>query len=120
MLTCLSVLALLPVMQIHLFETASGRSMTREVGKHNLALCMVAMDELRKVYLAADAAYKLFDAAMQKLNNQHQNCRPNEESEMGHASDAPRNDVSIFDFTSDLWTPYMTAFGAEGGDNYTG
>lgn len=30
---------------------------------------MVAMNGLREIYLAADAAYKLFDAAIQKANN---------------------------------------------------
>lgn len=43
--------------------------MAREMGKHNLALCMLAMDELRKSYLSADAAYKLFKAAINKIDN---------------------------------------------------
>lgn len=56
-------------MQIHLFESTSLTPMAREMGKHNLALCMLAMDELRKSYLSANAAYKLFEAAINKIEN---------------------------------------------------
>ncbi|KFZ04751.1 hypothetical protein V501_09014 [Pseudogymnoascus sp. VKM F-4519 (FW-2642)] len=65
----IAVIALIPLMQIHLFESTSLTPMVREMGKHNLALCMLAMDELRKSYLSADAAYKLFKAAINKIDN---------------------------------------------------
>ncbi|OBT78567.1 hypothetical protein VF21_00957 [Pseudogymnoascus sp. 05NY08] len=65
----IAVIALIPLMQIHLFESTSLTPMAREMGKHNLALCMLAMDELRKSYLSADAAYKLFKAAINKIDN---------------------------------------------------
>ncbi|OBT83848.1 hypothetical protein VE02_05486 [Pseudogymnoascus sp. 03VT05] len=65
----IAVIALIPLMQIHLFESTSLTPMAREMGKHNLALCMLAMDELRKSYLSANAAYKLFKAAINKIDN---------------------------------------------------
>ncbi|KFY94982.1 hypothetical protein V498_03599, partial [Pseudogymnoascus sp. VKM F-4517 (FW-2822)] len=65
----ITVIALIPLMQIHLFESTSLTPMAREMGKHNLALCMLAMDELRKSYLSANAAYKLFEAAINKIEN---------------------------------------------------
>ncbi|KAM5380079.1 hypothetical protein ACJZ2D_003726 [Fusarium nematophilum] len=65
----ITILALGPPMQIHLFESTSPKPMEREMGKHNLGLCMVAMNELRKSYVAADAAYKLFERASEKIRN---------------------------------------------------
>lgn len=38
------------------------------MGKHNLALCMLAMSELRKVYVSADAIFNLFEAAQEKID----------------------------------------------------
>ncbi len=71
MLTTLSVLAIVPLMQIHLFESTSSKPMTRQMAKHNLALCMLAMEELSKSYLSAVAAYKLFEMAIQKVEKAH-------------------------------------------------
>lgn len=56
-------------MQIHLLESTSLKPMTSQMGKHNLALCMLAMGELRKSYIAADAAFKLFEKARGKIEN---------------------------------------------------
>lgn len=63
----LSVLALVPPMQIHVFESTSSRPMAREMAKHNLGLCMLAMEELGKSFISAIAAYKLFDTAIRKV-----------------------------------------------------
>lgn len=63
------VIALGPPMQIHLFESTSSKPMSRQMGRHNLALCMVAMDELRKPYISAEASYKLFETAISKVEN---------------------------------------------------
>ncbi|OLN81301.1 Cutinase transcription factor 1 beta 3 [Colletotrichum chlorophyti] len=65
----LTVIALVPPMQIHLFESTSSKPMARQMGRHNLALCMLAMDELRKSYVSADASYKLFETAINKVEN---------------------------------------------------
>jgi hypothetical protein len=54
-------------MQIHVFESTSSNPMARQIAKHNLALCMLAMGELAKSYISAVAAYKLFDTAIQKV-----------------------------------------------------
>jgi hypothetical protein len=55
-------------MQIHVFESTSSNPMARQMAKHNLALCMLAMGELAKSYFSAIAAYKLFDTAIQKVD----------------------------------------------------
>lgn len=54
-------------MQISLFETTSYQSVVRQMGQHNLSVCMLAMEELGKSYISAVAAYKLFRTAMQKV-----------------------------------------------------
>lgn len=55
-------------MQIHLFESTSSKHLSRQTGKHNLALYTLAMNELRKSYVSADAAYELFDRAIGKVD----------------------------------------------------
>jgi hypothetical protein len=42
---------------------ASFKLSSSQLAKHNLALCLLALDEMRKSYISADAAYKLFDRA---------------------------------------------------------
>ncbi|KAG5764986.1 hypothetical protein H9Q72_006920 [Fusarium xylarioides] len=59
----ISVLTISPPIQVHLLEMASSTSSSGKLAKHNLALCLVALDEMRKYYVSADAAYKLFDRA---------------------------------------------------------
>ncbi|GKT51513.1 uncharacterized protein ColSpa_11694 [Colletotrichum spaethianum] len=39
------------------------------MGRHNLALCMLAMNELRKYYISAEASYKLFETAIDKIEH---------------------------------------------------
>ncbi|KAK0629368.1 fungal-specific transcription factor domain-containing protein [Bombardia bombarda] len=63
----ISVLALVPPMQIHLFESTSSKPVARQMGKHNLGLCMLAMGELRESFISADEAYKLFETALAKV-----------------------------------------------------
>lgn len=108
-------------MQIHLFESTSLNPMAREMGKHNLALCMVAMNELRKSYLSADAAYKLFKAAINKIENaplqqDHRHSHPsaagtrlaNDSAVNGNiVDDWPDGyDVSTAGIIPDLWSPF--------------
>ncbi|RSL51447.1 hypothetical protein CEP54_011413 [Fusarium duplospermum] len=59
----IGVLSLGPPMQVHLLELTSSKQSTSQLAKHNLALCMLALDEMRKSYISADAAYTLFDRA---------------------------------------------------------
>ncbi|KAH6695629.1 fungal-specific transcription factor domain-containing protein [Plectosphaerella plurivora] len=68
----LTVLALIPPMQIHLFEKTSQTLIVRQMGSHNLSLCMLAMEELGKLYISAIAARKLFEAAIQKVDKRQQ------------------------------------------------
>lgn len=108
-------------MQIHLFESTSLTPTAREMGKHNLALCMLAMDELRKSYLSADAAYKLFKAAINKIDN----APPREDQRLSSPSAAETRlsdggvmngniadgwpdgyDLSTAGIIPDLWNPF--------------
>lgn len=108
-------------MQIHLFESTSLNPMAREMGKHNLALCMLAMNELRKSYLSADAAYKLFKAAISKIENAplHQDNRHSSpsatETRLADSGAVNGNilggwpdgyDVSTAGIIPDLWSPF--------------
>ncbi|KFZ10912.1 hypothetical protein V502_07849 [Pseudogymnoascus sp. VKM F-4520 (FW-2644)] len=116
----ITVIALIPLMQIHLFESTSLTPMAREVGKHNLALCMVAMDELRKSYLSADVAYKLFKAAINKIENaplpedqRHSSPSAVETGLSGGALDGSiaggwpdGYDLSTAGIIPDLWNPF--------------
>ncbi len=54
-------------MQIHILELTFSRPMARQVARHNLALCMAAMEALRTSYLSAVAAGKLFEMALRKV-----------------------------------------------------
>lgn len=54
-------------MQIHILELTSSRPTARQVARHNLALCMSAMDALGESYLSAVAAGKLFAMALRKV-----------------------------------------------------
>ncbi|KAI5458208.1 fungal-specific transcription factor domain-containing protein [Mariannaea sp. PMI_226] len=63
----ITVLALVPPMQIHLLESTSSNPVRHQMGKHNLALCMLAMRELRKVYVSAEAIFSLFETAQDKI-----------------------------------------------------
>lgn len=74
-----SVLALVPPMQIHLFESTSSKPMLRQMGRHNLSMCMLAMDELGKSYISAIAAHKLFETAVQRVEKK----RESEEASAG-------------------------------------
>ncbi|KAF5563527.1 cutinase transcription factor 1 beta [Fusarium napiforme] len=59
----IAVLTISPPIQVHLLEMALSKSSSGKLAKHNLALCLLALDEMRKYYVSADAAYKLFDRA---------------------------------------------------------
>ncbi|WKT54465.1 hypothetical protein QSH57_005049 [Fusarium oxysporum f. sp. vasinfectum] len=57
----IAVLTIGPPILVHLLDMTSSKSSSSQLAKHNLALCLLALDEMRKSYISADAAYKLFD-----------------------------------------------------------
>jgi hypothetical protein len=79
----LSVIALIPPMQIHVFESTSSKRVARQMAQHNLGLCMLAMGELAKCYISAIAAYKLFDTAIQKVDKARGSESEQQSSEAG-------------------------------------
>ncbi|CZR45958.1 uncharacterized protein FPRO_11405 [Fusarium proliferatum ET1] len=52
-----------PADSVHFLETASSKSSSGKLAKHNLSPCLVALDDMRKYYVSINAAYKLFDRA---------------------------------------------------------
>lgn len=84
----ITVIALVPPMHVHLFESASSKQLSSQMGKYNLSLCMLAMSELRKSYISATAAYKLFEAANQKIDGTRSSRRP---------SHQPQGDAVVID-----------------------
>ncbi|KAF5013399.1 hypothetical protein FDECE_587 [Fusarium decemcellulare] len=65
----IAVLTMGPPMQVHLLELTSSKPSASQLAKHNLALCLLALNEMRKSYVSADAAYKLFDRARSMVEN---------------------------------------------------
>lgn len=63
------VTAVIPALQIHLFESVSGDPTARYLGRHNLNICMFMMGELRQTYWAAGFIYSLFHKAVLKLDS---------------------------------------------------
>ncbi|XEU94892.1 hypothetical protein FSHL1_000176 [Fusarium sambucinum] len=69
----ISVLAIIPPVQVHLLEMATSKSSSStQLAKHNLALCLLALDEMRMTYISADAGYKLFDRARTMIEKTRQ------------------------------------------------
>ncbi|KAF5246482.1 hypothetical protein FANTH_6854 [Fusarium anthophilum] len=119
----IAVLTISPPIQVHLLEMASSKSSSGKLAKHNLALCLLALDEMRKYYVSADAAYKLFDRARIMVEK---SLRNNEIFSQGSApaADCPREprgvetsewldesasmgyDVTSVGLFSALWMPF--------------
>lgn len=115
----ITVLALVPPMQIHLLESTSLKPMTCQMGKHNLALCMLAMGELRKSYVSAEAAFKLFERAKNKIERTMVREEPPRTPAEVRPAEAVPDDGNWVSYTegyaistpgiiSDLWAPFST------------
>lgn len=97
-------------MQIHVFESTSSKPVARQMARHNLALCMLAMGELAKCFLSATAAYKLFETAIQKVEK----ARENESESEGPVSGATPDGVSLLPALPSP-SPVATAVGGKDG-----
>ncbi|KAM5357369.1 hypothetical protein ACJZ2D_016332 [Fusarium nematophilum] len=64
-------IAIVPALQTHLLHASSPEKIARRLGSHYLALCMIAVEELRKTYFGAEILFKLFTRAQEKLDNRH-------------------------------------------------
>ncbi|KAF7556348.1 hypothetical protein G7046_g6331 [Stylonectria norvegica] len=71
MSTCqpMMVTAMIPALQIHLFESVSSDLVAKRLGRHHLDILMIMLSELRTTYWAADFIYSLFDRARKKLDS---------------------------------------------------
>ncbi|KAH7161844.1 fungal-specific transcription factor domain-containing protein [Dactylonectria macrodidyma] len=114
----ITVLAMGPPMQIHLFESTSSKHLLRQTGKHNLALCMLAMNELRKSYVSADAAYELFDRAIGKVDAARARKEQSSASSDFSNDDSMQTDhiwgsypegydILVGGIVSDVWMPFL-------------
>ncbi|KAL0944915.1 C6 transcription factor [Colletotrichum truncatum] len=113
----ITVIAMGPPMQIHLFESTSSKPMARQMGRHNLALCMVAMDELRKPYISAEASYKLFETAINKVEHQPSPAGPTTSAMSDNTAvnsmftDWPDGyGLGSANIITDMWTPMPNAY----------
>ncbi|KID64785.1 Transcription factor, fungi, partial [Metarhizium hybridum] len=70
----LTVIAMIPSMQVHLVDLMSSSQPTRQAGEHNLHLCMVLLDNLRTTHVSAKATHCLFNAAIEKIKNKPSSC----------------------------------------------
>ncbi|WQF80787.1 hypothetical protein CDEST_05801 [Colletotrichum destructivum] len=118
----LTVIAVVPPMQIHLYESTSSKPMARQRGRHNLALFMLALDELRTAYISAEAAYTLFEAAIGKIEMTPADEEQQQQQQAPQASPTARSpdncvsgswlDGCGMGFTglfADMWTPLPIA-----------
>ncbi|KAJ4178674.1 hypothetical protein NW767_011444 [Fusarium falciforme] len=114
-----AILALGPPMQVHLLELTSSRQSSSQLARHNLALCMLALDGMRKSYISADAAYKLFDRARSMVEKTRQEAeaasreRTAVPETQGIETTRWLDDSEGYDFASTgifsaFWTPFAT------------
>ena len=67
MLTVNRIIAIVPPMQMHLYDLLSSSSTTRQAGEHNLQLCLVLLHHLRRAHASADATCQVFEKAFKKI-----------------------------------------------------
>ena len=91
--------------------------MSCQLAKHSLALCLLALNELRGTYVSADAAYKLFERAQTMIKHSlPDSC--SEPVERTESVDAPElenvqwldgfgnNDPTSMGLFSTFWAPF--------------
>lgn len=66
-----SCIAIVPALLTHLLHVSSSEKAARQLGWHYLALCMMAVEELRKTYFGAEILFKLFTRAQEKMQSQN-------------------------------------------------
>ncbi|KAK6211252.1 fungal specific transcription [Colletotrichum tabaci] len=64
-------IAIVPALLTHLLHASSAEKAARQLGWHYLALCMMAVEELRKTYFGAEILFKLFTRAQEKMQSQN-------------------------------------------------
>lgn len=57
------ITAMIPAMQIHLYDCKSSNSLTRGLAENKLQLHMLVLSNLRGTYWGADVMYRLFERA---------------------------------------------------------
>lgn len=54
-------------MQVHLLNSTSPKQVMRQLGRHHLQLCMIAIQELRKTWFGAEVLSQIFSYALQHI-----------------------------------------------------
>jgi hypothetical protein len=62
------VSSMMPVMQIHFYETARSQSLARQHATHNLNLHMMVLSHLKETFWAADIVHNLFTEGLKALS----------------------------------------------------
>ncbi|TWU70773.1 hypothetical protein ED733_000899 [Metarhizium rileyi] len=65
----LTIVAVIPSMQVHLFDLMSTDQPTRQAGDHNLHLYMVLLENIGTAHIAAQATHRMFKAAIGNIMN---------------------------------------------------
>ncbi|OBR12969.1 C6 transcription factor [Colletotrichum higginsianum IMI 349063] len=84
-------IAIVPALLTHLLHASSAEKAARQLGWHYLALCMMAVEELRKTYFGAEILFKLFTRAQEKM--QSQNSSRAVPSRAGSVAESPRRNT---------------------------
>ncbi|KAL1893316.1 hypothetical protein Sste5346_006493 [Sporothrix stenoceras] len=64
----MTITALVPAMQIHLFDSGKGATpLLRSLGKNKLGLCLLVLSHIRRTYWSASVIHRLFARAQQIL-----------------------------------------------------
>ncbi|KAM0263713.1 hypothetical protein ACHAQJ_001027 [Trichoderma viride] len=76
------ITAMIPAMQIHLYDCKSANALTRGLAENKLQLHMLVLSNLRGTYWSADVMYRLFERALTILKKSNsQTPKPNKNSD---------------------------------------
>ncbi|KAL4754936.1 hypothetical protein BDW72DRAFT_200337 [Aspergillus terricola var. indicus] len=112
-------IALVPALQIHLFDATSKKQLVQRMGRHNLEFCMVIIEELKSVYFGAEILSRMFTKAKSRIYNKTfvpataprdyvpQSSRDSTIGSIPNAADdAHQDDAEIFDAFSAMLGPF--------------
>ncbi|KIV95672.1 hypothetical protein PV10_03296 [Exophiala mesophila] len=66
----MNLTAMIPAMQLHLYDCKSTRQLVRKFARSKLSECMMIVSELRNTYWGADFTWRLFETAQAILDSQ--------------------------------------------------
>lgn len=82
---CNRITAMIPAMQIHLYDCKSTNSLIRGLAENKLQLHMLVLSNLRGTYWSADVMYRLFEKAQTILNKSNSQTLKSEDDKPSQA-----------------------------------